>query len=117
MQQTRIGFTTFALGAITLVFALAGAVAASQPSPRNSDRVLAEGNPPLTQSMVDHCIAIWEIFFEIKITHEQHDALQRYMVEAWNRGDKEEINGAQAWLKLYGKERKSLTIVRQIKQQ
>jgi hypothetical protein len=42
--------------------------------------VLAPGDPPLTQSMVDRRIVLWEGVLEIRISGEQHDQLQRLMV-------------------------------------
>lgn len=86
----------------TLVLSIGCAYAAARPQPaQRSDRVLAEGNPPLTQSMVDQRIAVWESFLEIKINREQRDVLQRAMVEGWTR-DKDEIHDTLEDLKFYG---------------
>jgi hypothetical protein len=54
--------------------------------------------------MVDQRIAVFEVFFEIKINREQHDLLQRLLIEAWKQGDREEIHGTVEDVKLYGKE-------------
>ncbi len=65
--------------------------------------VLAQGNPPLTQRMVDQSITVWESFLEVKINREQRDVLQRAMIEKWTR-DKDEIHDTLENLKYYGKE-------------
>lgn len=91
--------------AITVIGS-ASLYAAPNPRPAaDSDRVLAEGPPPLTQSMVDQRIAIWEIFLEVKVNHEQRDALQRAMVQVWKQGDKVLIQGTLEDIKMYGKEK------------
>jgi len=72
--------------------------------PPQADPVLVAGDPQLTQSMVDHRLAVWNTFFEVSITREQHDILQRAMIDAWKRHDKDWIEGTQSDIKLYGHE-------------
>jgi hypothetical protein len=79
------------------------ALSNSQSKPQSAARVLADGNPSLTQSMVDQRVVVWEGFLEVKITREQHDLLQSAMVEEWEKGDKETIHDTLEDIKLYGK--------------
>ena len=90
------------MAAATSTTAIA-AVAAGPPQ-NEAATVLAAGDPPLTQAMVDQRMAVWEVFLEVKISREQHDLLQRLLVEAWKQGDQEEIRGTVDDVKLYGKE-------------
>ncbi len=108
-RMTLVALRRLLLTALVLSVAWACASPNTPPAGQSSEQVLAEGNPPLTQAMVDHEIAVWEVFFEIKINREQHDALQRAIVEEWKRGDKEVIDGMPTWLKLYGKESEILS--------
>ena len=78
-------------------------MANSQSEPQSVARVLADGNPSLTQSMVDQRMAVWEGFLEVKITREQHELLQSALVEEWKKGDKETIQDTLEDIKLYGK--------------
>ena len=50
--------------------------------------VLAEGNPPLTQEMVDKFLAFYEFILDLKFSTEQRDRLQGVMVEAWRKKDR-----------------------------
>lgn len=113
LRQVRINGRMLGMTVLLLPLMLTGiSTTISSASPamgaplqqNESATVLAAGDPPLTQAMVDHCIAVWEVFFEIKINQEQHNTLQQAMVQAWKRGDKQEVSGVQWWLKLYGKE-------------
>ena len=90
------------MAAATSTAAIA-AIAAGPPQNEGAT-VLAAGDPPLTQAMVDQRIVVWEVFFEVKINREQHDLLQRLLVEAWKQGDQEDIHGTVEDVKLYGKE-------------
>ena len=80
------------------------AAMAAGPPQNEAATVLAAGDPPLTQAMVDQRTAVFEVFFEIKINREQHDLLQRLLIEAWKQGDQEVIHGTVEDVKLYGKE-------------
>jgi hypothetical protein len=101
MQRQRLGRYRVTLAAVLKIalavlgssIASTGAAAGPQPAPHNSQRVLADGTPPLTQEMVDRRIAIWEAFLEITINPEQRNVLQRVLVQAWERGDEETIRG------------------------
>ena len=93
-----------------LSIAPADAAASQQPAQINSERVLVEGNPALTQRMVDQRMEIFELFLEIKISQERRDLLQRELVQAWKQGDQEKISGTLEDVKLYGKEKDILAL-------
>lgn len=91
---------------VVFVCGWAGASIAARASAqaKAADIVLAPGDPPLTQSMVDRRLAVWEGVLEIKISQEQRGQLQRLIVQAWKQGDKNEIQSTLADVKVYGKE-------------
>lgn len=70
---------------VLITFLVASAIAAAQ----SGDARLAPGTPPLTLSMVEKRIAIWEWFLEAKLTPQQRVRFEKYMVDAWptNKGD------------------------------
>ena len=110
-QTTRNGRTLGITPRVLLLLTMAAATSttaiaamAAGPPQNEAATVLAAGDPPLTQAMVDRRIAVFEVFFEIKINREQHDLLQRLLVEAWKQGDQEDIHGTVEDVKMYGKE-------------
>ena len=110
-QTTRNGRTLGITPRVLLLLTMAAATSttaiaamAAGPPQNEAATVLAAGDPPLTQAMVDQRIAVFEVFFEIKINREQHDQLQRLLIEAWKQGDQEDIHGTVEDVKLYGKE-------------
>ena len=62
-------------------------------------RVLVNGNPPLTQSMVDKGRDFIEWLFEAPLTAEQRRTVEASIIESWKTGDKEEIAGTLELLK------------------
>lgn len=68
-----------------------------------ADTILAEGDPPLTQSMADRRLAVWEAFLEVRLTPEERQALTQTIVDGWKNHDKEEIRHTLSDLKVYGK--------------
>jgi hypothetical protein len=99
---------------VTMVLALAlaswgwgGATAplrSSEPRRDDGSRVLVPGDPPLTQAIVDGSVGVWNAFFEITINQEQHDALQRALIQAWQRHQERTIHDTLDDFKLHGKE-------------
>jgi hypothetical protein len=107
---TLVAMLKFILPLLGLNIASPGAAAIQEPAQRDSERVLVEGNPALTQRMVDQRMEILELFLEIKISQERRGLLQRELVQAWKQGDQEKISGTLEDVKLYGKEKDILAL-------
>jgi hypothetical protein len=88
---------------IVFVGALAAPFLTGQ-QPGGSDPVLAAGDPPLTRSMVDRRLAVWEAFLQVRFTTAEREALANTIVDRWNQRDKEEIKNTLSDVKLYGHE-------------
>jgi hypothetical protein len=58
---------------------------------QNGNDILAAGNPPLSQRMVDGEIGVLEMFLEVKFTDDQRVRLRQLWVEVWNKGDRKGI--------------------------
>ena len=82
----------------TLIFAvLCVSVALAQNSlaqPRNEDRILAQGDPPLTETMVNKSLDLAEWALEIKLSDSQRAQIQDFFVESWRSGDRNGITEA-----------------------
>ena len=103
-RNPRVGRTALLWIGLTATLLVVGSESAgAQSNPLHPSLVLADGNPPLTQSMVDQRIAVWESFLEVQINREQRDLLQSAIVEEWKKGDKETIQDTLEDIKLYGK--------------
>jgi len=70
---------------------------------RQTDIILVSGNPPLTQSMVDHAVAIYEFVLDIELDPGQRDRFQQATIEYWKKDDRKQIAALLESLKLYGK--------------
>lgn len=71
---------------------------------QTSDTVLARGNPPLTQDMMDKDISVLEFFLELKLTATERQRFQDEIVEAWKKHDAEVIKNLLDNIKFAGKE-------------
>jgi hypothetical protein len=69
-------------------------------APQAGDAVLAEGQPPLTQEMVDQLVDFFGWAFEAQFTDAEREQFARQRVEEWKRGDREAVESAQKLLAL-----------------
>ena len=67
---------------------------------QNQDRVLVEGAPPLTQSMVDHLGDFFQWALEVALTPEQQKSLEKSVVESWTTKNKPEIDATLELLRV-----------------
>jgi hypothetical protein len=81
-------------------------------SPASSSTVLAPGDPPLTQKMVDERLAVWEEFLELKFTPAERKTLRDDLVAAWKAGDKDVVKNTLSDDNLYGQHDKIADIRR-----
>jgi hypothetical protein len=63
------------------------------------DKVLAKGEPPLTQAMVDRARDFLEWLFEAPLTAEQRTTVEVSIVSSWTNSKKEEIAGTLELIK------------------
>ena len=56
---------------------------------------LADGNPPLTQAMVDEVSDFLEWLMEVPFTDGQKETVREELTASWKKQDKEEINGVK----------------------
>jgi hypothetical protein len=66
-----------------------------------ADTLLVQGSPPLSSDMVDHRIAVWESFLQVRFTDAQRAQLRDLIVADWQKDDKKAIKDALEDLKLY----------------
>ena len=48
-----------------------------------ADHVLAPGDPPLTQSILDRRLAVWETFLDIHLTPEERQRITKAIISNW----------------------------------
>jgi hypothetical protein len=53
--------------------------------------VIAEGNPPLMQAMVNKFFTFYEFILDLKFTAEQRERLQKVILEGWRKNDRQVI--------------------------
>jgi hypothetical protein len=98
-MQRSAGFHSFA---ITLTFAISLLVLFSpQAKTQDSfapDPVLAQGNPPLTESMVTRFTNFQGWLFEIPFTPQQREKIRAMLLADWKKPD--EIKNDLSWLSL-----------------
>jgi hypothetical protein len=56
--------------------------------------VLAQGEPPLTQEMVDRYNLLFEWLLDVQTTQEQRQIIHDYLVQTWQAKNKSDIDGA-----------------------
>jgi len=89
------------MNAIALLVLVLGAAA-----PGQDDKPLAEGNPPLTQPIVDTWCRLVEFAFDASLSAEQKQLLQKQLVARWpeadNRARDEVLRAPAAWEQVSG---------------
>jgi hypothetical protein len=65
------------------------------------ERVLAEGNPPLTQKTVDQFAGYFQWILDVELTEAQRDELRRLVVDVWEKQDASAMRGIQSLVKQY----------------
>ena len=97
-RSDRFRFFDLAM-ALTLaasLFVLFPPAARAQNGPFASDAVLAQGNPPLTESMVTDFANFQAWLFEIPFTQQQRERIRAMLLQDWKKP--EEIKGDMSWL-------------------
>lgn len=72
-------------------------------APSGGNRVLVEGNPPLTQQVLDRVAWYFAWLFETPITSEQKVLFERYLVGCWQKHNQEDVKGALDLAEAYEK--------------
>jgi hypothetical protein len=86
---------------LLLLMLLAGTVVQGQiPRINGGDQTVAQGQPPLTQAMVDQLAEVFEWALGGRFTPEQREAFERERIAEWQRGDRQSIDNFLGWLKL-----------------
>jgi hypothetical protein len=99
-MQSSVRFRFFAM-AVTLaasLFVLFTPAARGQKGRVASDPVLAQGNPPLTESMVTRFTDFQAWLFEIPFTQQQRERIRAMLLQDWKKP--EEIKSDMSWLTL-----------------
>jgi hypothetical protein len=91
-----------------------GAIVLAQNEKGN--RILAPGQPPLTQNMVDHLASIWQFLLDVRLTDGQNERLQKGFISYWTRNDRAAMDLTLANLKYFG-QKEELTALRDSSQQ
>ena len=89
---------TKALTLATILFVLFSLAARAQDDPFASDAVLAQGNPPLTESMVTRYTNFTAWFYEIPFTQPQREKIRAILLRDWKKP--EEIKNDMSWLSM-----------------
>jgi hypothetical protein len=97
-MQSSVRFRFFAIAATlaTSLFVLFTPAARGQKGRVTSDPVLAQGNPPLTESMVTRFTDFQAWLFEIPFTQQQRERVRAMLLEDWKKP--EEIKSDMRWL-------------------
>jgi hypothetical protein len=89
-------FFAMALTLGTSMFVLFTPAARGQDDPFASDAVLAQGNPPLTESMVTRFTNFQAWLFETTFTQQQREKIRAMLLQDWKRP--QEIKNDMSWL-------------------
>ena len=92
----RFRFFAMALTLATSMFVLFTPAARAQDDPFASDAVLAQGNPPLTESMVTRFTNFQAWLFEIPFTQQQREKIRAMLLQDWRKP--QEIKNDMTWL-------------------
>jgi hypothetical protein len=92
----RFRFLALALTLATGMFVLFTPAAKTQDDPFASDAVLAQGNPPLTESMVTRFTNFQAWLFEIPFTQQQREKIRAMLLQDWRKP--QEIKNDMSWL-------------------
>jgi hypothetical protein len=95
-SSARSRFFAMAVTLATSLFVLFPPSARAQKGPTASDAILAQGNPPLTESMVTRFTDFQAWLFEIPFTQQQRERMRAMLLRDWKKP--EEIKGHMSWL-------------------
>lgn len=79
------------LASYLLLFAVSFGIVQTTAYSQDRDVVLAQGNPPLTQLMVDKTTGLLEWSLEIRLPAEHKSMLQKVLIRAWQTKNQGEI--------------------------
>lgn len=65
------------------------------------DKVIAQGNPPLTQLMVGKVIVLLDWALELQLAPEKELQIKQILIQTWQKNDREDIQGALEIIKIY----------------
>jgi hypothetical protein len=99
--MTIMGRNIYFTVSLFLFVIMFGAVQTARAHPQ--DLVLAQGNPPLTQSMVDKSVGLLEWSLEIRMSPEHRSMLQKALMRAWQTKSQEEMKSTVAIVDLHDK--------------
>jgi hypothetical protein len=94
----RFRFFAMALTLATSMFVLFTPAARAQDDPFASDAVVAQGNPPLTESMVTRYTNFQAWLFEIPFTQQQREKIRAMLLQDWRKP--QDIKNDMVWLTL-----------------
>ena len=95
-RSASLRFFALALMLATSLFAFSTPTARAQDNRIASDAVLAQGNPPLTESMVARFTNFQAWLFEIPFTQQQRERQRAMLLQDWKKP--EEIKNDMTWL-------------------
>jgi hypothetical protein len=90
----------FYLFLLSLTLLTGTAVQGQVPSFNGGDQIVAQGQPPLTQAMVDQLAEVFEWALGGQFTPTQREEFQRERVAEWQRADRQSIDNVLGFLKL-----------------
>lgn len=79
----------------------AGHPGAASTQSLSDDVVLARGNPPLTQSMVNKSIALLEWSLAVRFSSEDKSRIQQVLVNAWRSNNQAQIRSVLSVIEIY----------------
>lgn len=91
-------YFTVSLFLLVIMF---GAVQTPRAHPQ--DVVLAQGNPPLTQSMVDKSVGFLEWSLEVRMSPEHRSMLEKVLMRAWQTNSQAEMKSTLDIVDLHDK--------------
>jgi hypothetical protein len=95
-RSSSFRFFAMALTIAASLFVLFIPAARGQDDPFAPDAVLAQGNPPLTESMVTRYTNFTAWFYEIPFTQQQRERIRAILLRDWKKP--QEIKNDMSWL-------------------
>lgn len=93
-------FTSLIVMIALLLTTLVAAGQATRTARAGVDTMLADGNPPLTQEMVNNLVGFFEFAFEGTFTNVQRREFQQQLVTSWRGNDDKAIDSVVSLLKI-----------------
>lgn len=87
--------------ALLALLLLSGARGAAGQALSGDDRRLADGQPPLTGTMVNHLVELFEWTLEARFDARERAEFERQRVAEWRSSDRQGIEHAVGFLKIY----------------